>query len=132
MEIGLFRDRWPARVPRRLTQEDEGTDTAGGCPLPPSVPAQEVDEPRRQQPLSRVPIGEGLVERRARLGHDLLIFGVRHQPVRRLAGGARMHRILPGTMQAGIVIERSSAGESPITGWSAPAWKPAASAPCGR
>ena len=57
------------------------------------VAGYEIDEPRRQQSLARVPIGEGLVERRALFGHDLRVFGVRHQPVRRLPGSQRMHRV---------------------------------------
>src|SRR5204862_4212358 len=66
------------------------------CPLRPSryltlstavVAAQEVDEGRRQQPLSGVPIGERFVERGSLFAHHLNIVGVRHQPVRGLAGG---------------------------------------------
>src|SRR5690242_21754170 len=53
----------------------------------------EIDEGRRQLPFLSVPIGEGGVDVGMVVGHDLMVFGVRHQPMLRLAGNARMHRV---------------------------------------
>jgi pimeloyl-ACP methyl ester carboxylesterase len=57
---------------------------------------QYIDEDRRQETLFRLPIRERHVDVWAVFGQHFVVFGVRHQPVSRLAGGARMHPVVAG------------------------------------
>src|ERR1051326_8347822 len=57
--------------------------------------AQEVDEDRGEKAFLLLPILEGDIDIHAVLAEHLVVFGVRHQPVRHLAGEPRMHPVMP-------------------------------------